>query len=66
VRGDISVDNETLLMMDFVNLKIKLAQSFRCAHKDKIYIHVFIGMSAHTFINIYICTVFLNKKMREA
>jgi hypothetical protein len=30
-------------MTDFVNLKIKLVQSFRGAHKDRICIRVFIG-----------------------
>jgi hypothetical protein len=28
VGGDVSVDNETLLMIDFINFKIKLTQSF--------------------------------------
>jgi hypothetical protein len=43
VRGDVSIDSETLLVTDFVNLKIKLIQSFGCAHKDKMYVCVFIG-----------------------
>jgi hypothetical protein len=29
VRGDVPVDNDELLMTDFVNLEIKLAQSFK-------------------------------------
>jgi hypothetical protein len=66
VRGDVSVDNETLLMINFVNLKIKLTQSFKDAHKDKMCVRVFIVVSTHMFTNIYVCTVFLNKKMREA
>jgi hypothetical protein len=66
VGGDVSVDNETLLVTDFVNLKINLAQSFRNAHKDKMCVRVFIGISTHMFISIYVCTVFFNKKMREA
>jgi hypothetical protein len=33
---------EALLMTDFVNLKIKSAQSFRCAHKGKVCLRIFI------------------------
>jgi hypothetical protein len=43
VRVDVLIDSETLLMTDFVNLKIKLVQSFGCAHKGKVCVHVFIG-----------------------
>jgi hypothetical protein len=53
-----------LLVTDFVNLKIKSAQSFRCVHRDRMYVHVFIRMSAHIYISIYIYTVFL-KKIRK-
>jgi hypothetical protein len=42
VRDDVSIDNEALLMTDLVNLKIKPAQSFRCAHKDRVCVHMFI------------------------
>jgi hypothetical protein len=28
VRDDVSINNNTLLMIDFINLKIKLTQSF--------------------------------------
>jgi hypothetical protein len=46
---------------DFVNLKIKLAQFFECAHRDRGCI--FIGMSTHIYIyiNIYIYIVFKKK-----
>jgi hypothetical protein len=46
-------------MTDFVNLKIKSTQSFRCVHRSMIYIHVFIGVSVHTCISRYVYTVFL-------
>jgi hypothetical protein len=59
VRGDVPINSETLLT-DFVNLNIKSAQSFECAHKNKIYIHVFIDVSDH--INIYVC---LKKEKQE-
>jgi hypothetical protein len=36
VRGDVSIDSEPLLVTDFVNLKIKSAQSFRCDYKGKV------------------------------
>jgi hypothetical protein len=40
------VDSETFFMTDFVNLKIKLTQSFRGVHRDRIYVRVFIEMNA--------------------
>jgi hypothetical protein len=55
VGSDISVDSETLLMTDFVNPKIKSVQSFRGAHRGRIYVCVFIRMSAHTCISICVC-----------
>jgi hypothetical protein len=36
VEFDVSVDNEALLVIDFVNLKIKPIQSFRVAHKYRM------------------------------
>jgi hypothetical protein len=45
---DVLIDSDASLMTDFINLKIKSAQSFRCAYRDKMYTHVFIWMSAHT------------------
>jgi hypothetical protein len=61
VIDDVSVDSETLLVTDFVNLKIKSAQSFKGAHKNRMYVYVIIGLIAHTYINIYIYTMFLKK-----
>jgi hypothetical protein len=43
--GRCHIDNETLLMTDFINLKIKPAQSFRCAH---------MSMSVRTYIYSYV------------
>jgi hypothetical protein len=48
---------------EFVNLKIKSAQSFRCTHRDMICVHIFIRVSNHTYINIYIYTMFLKKRL---
>jgi hypothetical protein len=41
--GDVPINSETLLVIDFMNLKIKSVQSFRCAHMGMMYIHIFIG-----------------------
>jgi hypothetical protein len=41
VGGDVIINNETFLMIDFMNLKIKLAPSFKSAHKNMIYIYMF-------------------------
>jgi hypothetical protein len=54
VVRDVSVDSEVLLVTDFVNLKIKLTQSFRDAYKNMIYMHAFIIVSAHKYMSIYI------------
>jgi hypothetical protein len=47
VGDDVSVDSDTLLVTDFMNLKIKLTQSFEGDHRDRICVHIFIEMSAH-------------------
>jgi hypothetical protein len=59
--GDVPVDSETLLVTDFVNLKIKLVQSFGGAHRGRMCVRVFIVVSARTCMSICICTVFLKK-----
>jgi hypothetical protein len=58
VGDDVSVDSDVLLMIDFVNLKIKPTQSFRYTHRYRLCVHVLIGTSVRTYINIYIYTVF--------
>jgi hypothetical protein len=49
------------LMTDFMNLKIKSGQSFEGACRNRVYIHVFIGVSHRMCMSICICTVFLKK-----
>jgi hypothetical protein len=66
VGDDVPVDSESLLVTDFVNLKIKLVQSFRDAHRDRVCARVFIGVSAHTCMSICICTVFLKNSTDRA
>jgi hypothetical protein len=62
VGGDVPINSEALLVIDFMNLKIKLAQYFGGAHRGRVCVHVFIGVSAHACTSICICTVFLKKK----
>jgi hypothetical protein len=38
------------LMIDFVNLKIKLSQSFGCAHENRVCVHIFREVSAPDFV----------------
>jgi hypothetical protein len=64
VEDDIFIDREILLVNDFINFKIKSAQSFKCAYRVKIYIRMFIEISTHTYISICVYTVFL-KNMHE-
>jgi hypothetical protein len=54
VRDGVSVDSESLLVTDFVNLKIKPTQSFEGAHRGRVCMHVFIGVSARTYMSICI------------
>jgi hypothetical protein len=61
VGGNTPIDSETLLVTDFVNLKIKPAQPFGGAHMGRVCMRVFIGVSAHTCMSICVCTVFLKK-----
>jgi hypothetical protein len=59
--ADVPVDSEIILVTDFINLNIKLTQSFRGTHRDKVCVHMFIGVNTHMCISIYIYTVFLKK-----
>jgi hypothetical protein len=59
VEDDVPVNSEMLLVTDFVNLKIKSVQSFRYVHSCRVYVRVFIKVSVHMCMNIYIYTVFL-------
>jgi hypothetical protein len=63
MRDDVSIDSKILLVTDFMNLKIKPTQSFGCAYKDRMRVHIFIWMSEHTYINICVCPMFLKNSM---
>jgi hypothetical protein len=61
VGDDVLIDSETHLVTDFVNLKIKPAQFFECAHMGRVCVRVFIEVRARTCMSICVCTVFLKK-----
>jgi hypothetical protein len=63
VGDDVLINSDTFLVIDFVNLKIKSAQSFEGVHRDMMCMRVFIGVNTHTYINICICTMFLKKNI---
>jgi hypothetical protein len=46
---------------DFMNFKIEPTQSFRCAHRGRLYVRMFIELSDHMCMNICVCTVFFKK-----
>jgi hypothetical protein len=68
VEDDVSIDSETLLVTDFVNLKIKslslsnVLKPFGYAHRDIVYMRVFTGVGARTCMSIYFYIVFLKKR----
>jgi hypothetical protein len=54
-------------MTDFMNLKIKPTQSFRCVHIDKMYVSIFIKINIHTYMRECVYTMFIKKrKIRDA
>jgi hypothetical protein len=61
VVDDVPVDTSSStarrLLIDFMNIKIKSIQSFRDVYRGRMYVRVFIGVSAHICMNICICTV---------
>jgi hypothetical protein len=63
VGADVPVDSEAFLVIDFINFKIKPTQSFKGAHRGRMCVRVFIGVSAHTCMSICICIVFLKKDL---
>jgi hypothetical protein len=60
VGYDVSINNDGLLVTDFINLKIKLTQSFRYVYKSMMYVCMFIGVNGHTFMRI--CVYIVSKK----
>jgi hypothetical protein len=49
-------------VINFVNLKIKSVQLFGYAHRGRVCMRVFIGLSARICMSIYVRSVFLKKE----
>jgi hypothetical protein len=47
------IDSETLLVTDFMNLKIKPTQSFRGTHRNRVY--VYVHMNECLYVYEYLC-----------
>jgi hypothetical protein len=58
VGGDVPVDSEMLLVTDFINLKIKSAQSFEGIHRSMVCIYAFIGVR---YVYKYLCLYCVSK-----
>jgi hypothetical protein len=65
VGDDVPIYVEMFLVTDFVNLKINPVQSFERAHRVRMYVYVFIEINNHTYINIYVYSVFLRKELYD-
>jgi hypothetical protein len=65
VVGDVSSTARHSLI-DFVNLKIKLARSFGGAYRGRICVRVYIGVSVYTCMNICVCIVWYPAKKSKA
>jgi hypothetical protein len=50
VGGDVPINSDALLVINFVNLKIKSTQSFRDANRSSMYVCMFIEVSDHVLI----------------
>jgi hypothetical protein len=50
---DVFVDTEAFLVTDFINLKIKPAQSFGCAHRGRIYVWVSECSYVYEYLRLY-------------
>jgi hypothetical protein len=55
VGDDVSVDSESLLVIDFVNLKIKPTQFFRGKHRGRVC--VYIKRSEYLYVEYFFCAV---------
>jgi hypothetical protein len=60
VVDDVSIDSETLLVTDFINLKIKPTKSFEYAHRGRLCMRIH-RESTYMCMSICIYTIFLKK-----
>jgi hypothetical protein len=51
---------------DFMNFKIEQVQTFGGAYRGWVCIRVFIGVSDHTYMSIYVCTLFLEQEKKSS
>jgi hypothetical protein len=63
VGGDVPIDSEALLVTDFVNLKIKPAQSFGGAHRGSVCACVHRGECSYVYE--YLRLYCVSKKTRQ-
>jgi hypothetical protein len=63
VGGDVSIDSEALLVTDFVNLKIKPAQSFRGTHRDRVCVCVHRNECSYVYKYLHLYCV--SKKIKD-
>jgi hypothetical protein len=49
VIGGVSIKNEALLVINFMNLKIKLARSFEYVHMGRVWVLVFIEGCSYVY-----------------
>jgi hypothetical protein len=57
VGGDVPVDSDALLVIDFVNLKIKPAQYFGGAHRDRVCVRVHRGECSYVYEYLHLYCV---------
>jgi hypothetical protein len=57
VGDDVFVDSETLLVTDFVNLKIKPTQSFKDAHRDGVCVYIHRGECSYVYEYLHLYCV---------
>jgi hypothetical protein len=63
VGGDVPVDSEAFLVIDFVNLKIKPTQSFKGAHRDRVRV-LCVHRDEYSYIYKYLCLYCVSQKKK--
>jgi hypothetical protein len=64
VEGDVPVNSDALLVTDFMNLKIKPAQSFRGAHRGRVCVRVCVHRGECSYVYEYLHLYCVSKKRR--
>jgi hypothetical protein len=62
VVGDVSVDSKALFVINFVNLKIKPAQSFGCAYRGRVCACIYRGKGKCSYVYEYLHLYCVSKK----